>query len=530
MGIPRKNMRTLNGYPLIYYSITTCLSSRYTPDVYVSSEDEEILSFAKRFGAKIYKRNPELSDDEVTLDPVIYKAYKYLSQKKKYDLVVTVQPTSPLLSVKSLDSAISMIHNQNKLDTIISGTDDTHLTWTSTNSKFKPNYKKRLNRQQLPSVYRETGGFLITKSKFVKPNSRIGKTVELFLLSGHEKIDIDDTQDWNICEYFLKRKNILFVVTGHNEVGTGHIYNALSIADEILNHNLSFLVDANSNLAFETIRSYNYTVYKQESDSLISDIAEIGPDVVINDILDTKTNYIKGLKNKDYLVINFEDLGVGAKHADLVINAMYPESLKLKNHYYGEKYFCLKNDFLFSSPQTKVNKTVKNILITFGGSDPNNFTYKVLNSIYETCEKKKIKINIVTGLAYKNLNTLKKFNKVNLFKQVPNLADIVKQADIVFTSAGRTTFELASIGIPSIVLCQNSREKSHFFASEGKGFINLGLNKEADPETISSTFQDLVNDFDKRNKMNRKMLSFDPRGGKSRVVKIIQNAINQYFK
>ncbi len=66
-GIPRKNLRLLNGKPLIYYAINTALNSKYAIDVYVSSEDDEILNTAIQFGAKIHKRDISIADDKVHL-------------------------------------------------------------------------------------------------------------------------------------------------------------------------------------------------------------------------------------------------------------------------------------------------------------------------------------------------------------------------------------------------------------------------------------------------------------------------------
>lgn len=71
---------------------------------------------------------------------------------------------------------------------------------------FVPNYRKRLNRQFLPKIYKETGGFLITRKSVISPNNRIGKHVDLYLLNLPESIDIDTYEDWNLCEYFLIRK------------------------------------------------------------------------------------------------------------------------------------------------------------------------------------------------------------------------------------------------------------------------------------------------------------------------------------
>jgi CMP-N-acetylneuraminic acid synthetase len=96
-GIPRKNLRLLNGKPLIYYAITNALRSRHITDVYISSDDDEILYLAETFGAKVHKRDPKMADDQTTLDPVIYDTFDYAQkrEKKYYDIVVTMQQTRP---------------------------------------------------------------------------------------------------------------------------------------------------------------------------------------------------------------------------------------------------------------------------------------------------------------------------------------------------------------------------------------------------------------------------------------------------
>jgi len=164
-GIPRKNLRTLAGKPLIYYGIKASLASKYKPDVCVSSDDEEVLSIAKQIGAKVVKRDSQIAQDATTLDPVVYDAYKQLEglENKQYDLIVTLQPTSPLLKTASLDDAIDLIVSNSEVETVIAATDDTHLTWKKEEGVFLPNYKERVNRQYLPSVFKENGGLLITR-------------------------------------------------------------------------------------------------------------------------------------------------------------------------------------------------------------------------------------------------------------------------------------------------------------------------------------------------------------------------------
>ena len=525
-GIPRKNLRTLAGKPLIYYGIKTSLNSKYVPDVYVSSDDDEILSISKQIGAKTIKRNPKLAKDVTTLDPVIYDAYNQAVEieNKKYDLIITLQPTSPLLKSSSLDKAIEILVNNDEIETVIAATDDTHLTWKKENDQFLPNYKERVNRQYLTPIYKETGGFLITRSNVISGKNRIGKNVELHLLNDGENIDIDTYEDWNLCEYYLKRKKILFVVSGYQEIGLGHVYNTLLIANDILNHNIAFLVDSKSQLAYDKISSKNYTVYMQKNESIVEDIKLLNPDVIINDKLDTEASYITDLKSLRMKVINFEDLGTGAKEADLVINAIYPEKEILANHYFGHDYFVLRDEFILSSPRV-ISKEVKNVLLTFGGVDPNNYTLKVLQSIYDYCIENGINISVVAGFGYQHYESLTAFTDIAIYKNATDISDHMKKANLIFTSAGRTTYEIASLNIPAIVLAQNERELSHFFASEEYGFTNLGLGYNIANEEILKVFSNLVSNYEARKQISALMAKSDLHSGRNRTLKLIKNVV-----
>ena len=527
-GIPRKNLRLLNGKPLIYYSIKNALISEYNLDVYVSSEDDEILNAASQFGAKTHKRDISIADDKSTLDPVIYACYEYASkvENKEYDFIITMQPTSPLLKTLSLDNAIKKAINNSSLETIIAAKDDTHLSWRKEDNNFFPNYKKRVNRQYLTPTFTETGAFFITRKDIITQNNRIGKNVELQILLNGEEIDIDTYEDWNLCEYHLRRKHILFVVTGNTEVGLGHVYNTLLIANDILNHKISFLVDENSKLAFDKISSKNYPVYIQKNKNIINDIKSFSPDLVINDRLDTTIKYMNDLKELNINTVNFEDLGEGALKADLVINAIYPEKQILKNHYFGHNYFILRDEFIYSK-QKQVIKEVKNILISFGGVDPNNYTKKTLESIHDYCNKHNIDITVVAGFGYNQYESLNKYENINIEKNVSNISKYMIQADLIFTSAGRTTYEIASIGTPTIVLAQNERELTHFFASSEFGFLNLGLGYKITNEDLYKYFVQLIQSNENRKYMSSLMHRINLKNGRKTVIKLIQNLIEE---
>lgn len=526
-GIPRKNLRLLGKKPLLYYSVKMLLSSKHEIDVYVSSEDKEILNSALHFGAKVHERPKEIANDQTTLDPVIYECFKSIEkiEKKSYDIVATVQPTSPLLHTNSFDKALDQLIQNTNLDTIISAKENTHLSWKKENNQFIPNYTKRVNRQFLTPNYTETGGFLISRAQIISSQNRIGTKVSLHLLSDGEDIDIDTYQDWNLCEYYLNKKKILFVITGNQTVGLGHVYNTLLVANDILNHQIIFLVDLHSQLAYDKIKSNNYPVYIQKEKNIIDDIKKFSPDLVINDCLDTDINYMKQLRDLHIKSVNFEDLGSGAQIADKVINAIYPEKELLVNHYFGQKYFILRDEFIYCEEKNVTDK-VNDILITFGGVDPNNYTKKVVESVYEYCENNDIKITIILGFGYQNYDTLSQFKTITIKKNVSNISKYMLKADLIFTSAGRTIYEVASIGTPAIVLAQNEREMTHFFANEEYGFINLDLGYKLSNQELLHCFTNTINSTKKRVHMNRLMKKNDLKSGRKTVNKIIQEILD----
>ena len=241
-GIPRKNVRLMNGKPLIYYAIHNAKNCSSIDDVVVSSDDEEILKIASSYGVENMTRDSELAKDAVTLDPVIYDAVCTMEKKKgiQYDVVITLQVTSPLLSSDTLDKALESFLASSD-DTYISVVNKPHLSWTKKDGCYVPNYEKRLNRQQLPPNYLETGAFLITRRECMEVNSRIGKKVSVYEMPEREAVDIDAASDWVLCEYELKKKRIILRADGYKELGMGHIYHCLTLAYNLTGQEILFV-------------------------------------------------------------------------------------------------------------------------------------------------------------------------------------------------------------------------------------------------------------------------------------------------
>lgn len=517
-GIPRKNIRLLNNKPLISYAIGIAKASEYVDDVVVTTDDSEIALLSEKFGASVIRRSGDLALDDVPLDPVIYDA---MVQKEKiafdeYDIVVTLQPTSPLLKPTTLDAAIEKFEDFG-IDSVISVVDDRHLSWgyDENNDRYYPNYIERVNRQYLPKSFKETGAILATRRDFVHEDSRLGMNLDLIEVSREESVDIDNYEDWWIAENYLRKKRIAIVVNAYDEIGTGHVYRCLSIASKLVFHDVLFLLDESHQLGIDIVDSYNYPFKLHDGlDDLANILKEYSPNIVINDILDTSAEYIATLKEDGYFVVNFEDLGEGTLLADVVFDALYEHDLDEENIFTGHKYYILKDEFYFQ-PKKIITREVNNVLITFGGTDPNNFTEKVIDSILSTNYEGRI--NVILGLGYPDLERLiSKYESnplIQIYRNVSDISEFMFKADIIFTSAGRTMYEVCSLGVPTICICQNEREVSHVFGNFDNGFINMGLGIGIQNQEIIDEFINLVNNYDLRVEMNRKMLDIDLKNG-----------------
>lgn len=518
-GIPNKNIRLVNNRPLIYYAIDNAKKSKYITDIIVSTDSAEIQVIGKQMGVNVKWRDASLCADAVTLDAVIYDAIKDI----ECDYVVTMQPTSPTLKTETLDKAIEYAI-ENKIDTVISVINNPHLSWREENGKKVPNYEKRLNRQYLPPYYSETGAFVISDSKIVTENTRIGKTVDVYPVTEEEAVDIDTFADLHYVETILQNKKVAIYVNGNNTRGMGHIYRALELADEFYSK-----PDIYYDINQTDVKIFGETTHNLVGVDGIAELYNIlrqkQYDILINDILTTSIDYMIGLKKTlpNAKLINFEDDGEGSYKADLVFNALYSES-DIPTIKTGEKYYISSKLFMFYKP-VEIREKVERIFIAFGGADPQNYTDRLLDIISGTEEYNKYKFTVVLGRAKKNIGNLLEFSKydnIEVLYDVGNMPELMSECDIAITSRGRTGYELAILGIPTIAMAQNKREEKHGFVNNENGFTYIGLNPS--DGIIKATLDMYINlPQEERQNFQNKLLSHDLRNGRRRVMNLINS-------
>jgi CMP-N,N'-diacetyllegionaminic acid synthase len=223
-GIPRKNVASLGGRPLISYMLSAVLDSARLTDVAVSSDDEEILNVASTYGrgsTTLIKRPAELADDAAPSLPVIQHAVATLEARRSrpYDYVVMFQCTTPLVEARDIAGA---------LDLLVKGNADAVMTVFKSNESHPAKAKKlgadgrltqylpevpetQFTRQQFEPVYRRNGAVYASRRDVVMLQNRLYGGDDLVTL-GYEmpeerSIDINSPLDLAVAETLLKNRS-----------------------------------------------------------------------------------------------------------------------------------------------------------------------------------------------------------------------------------------------------------------------------------------------------------------------------------
>ncbi|MFA5427210.1 MAG: pseudaminic acid cytidylyltransferase [Sulfurimonas sp.] len=209
--IPRKNIKLFHGKPLIAYSIEAALKSELFDKVIVTTDDEEIASIAKKYGAEVpFIRPKELSDDFTNTKDVIDHALKYFQERgERYEYECTIYATAPLLQPKYLMEGFVALKNSDAINAFSATTMPFPIQRTFKVDKngrcemFWPqNYQTR--SQDLEEAYQDAGQFYWTKLDKTSNEIMFGKDSIPIILPRHLVQDIDTLEDWERAEFMYK--------------------------------------------------------------------------------------------------------------------------------------------------------------------------------------------------------------------------------------------------------------------------------------------------------------------------------------
>ena len=214
-GLPKKNITDIAGKPLIAWTIEASLRSKYITKTVVSSDDKEILDIAKQFGADALKRPKNLATDLATSESVVEWVIEHLAfTGELFDIVVLLQPTSPLRDYKDIDKAFEVMIEERATAVISVYAFDNKIlkTFLINENGFMDSISKSkfsfMRRQDLPETYMANGAiYIININSFKDTRCFMTDKTTSYVMPVETSRDIDGHMDLKHCAAILKKKN-----------------------------------------------------------------------------------------------------------------------------------------------------------------------------------------------------------------------------------------------------------------------------------------------------------------------------------
>jgi N-acylneuraminate cytidylyltransferase/CMP-N,N'-diacetyllegionaminic acid synthase len=213
-GLPNKNIKELNGIPLIAYTIKAALAAKHVSRIIISTDSPEIAEIGIRYGAEVpFLRPTSLSqDNSKIIDAFIYTIERLNTEENAtINTFIKLQPTSPLRTSQHIDEAIQLFYDK-KPDSLISYIKMPHPPeWAckidnGKVSKYFNDGSEPINRQELPQAYMPNGAIYILQYKVLKVTRQyITNNTIPYIMPTRESTDIDNLEDFELAEYYLNR-------------------------------------------------------------------------------------------------------------------------------------------------------------------------------------------------------------------------------------------------------------------------------------------------------------------------------------
>lgn len=215
-SIPGKNIKLLDGVPLIGYTIKEALKSNLVTEAIVTTDSQEIAGISRQFGATVpFIRPAELAQDDSKSIDVFIHAIEKLEKGFEYDIpnFLVLQPTSPLRTCTDIDAAIKKFRKEDA-DSVISVCKTSHPpVWAKrinddgTLDNFFPGYSSNNNRQEIETAYMPNGAiFIFQTAKIINKYMYYFEKTYPYIMPAERSVDIDRELDFEFAEFLLRKK------------------------------------------------------------------------------------------------------------------------------------------------------------------------------------------------------------------------------------------------------------------------------------------------------------------------------------
>jgi CMP-N-acetylneuraminic acid synthetase len=213
-GVSGKNIKIMNGKPLISYSIEISQEIKSIEKIYVSTEDDKIATVAKEYGANIIPRPNNLAQDDSPEWLAWQHAIQWLEEKgENFDVFISLPATSPLRNKKDVTQCLAFFNEET--DMVVGVTEAARSPWFNMVKKDErgfidiliKNENSYMRRQDTPKIFDMTTIAYVTRPKFIKNANGIfeGK-VKGVEIPAERALDIDTELDWKFAEFMITQK------------------------------------------------------------------------------------------------------------------------------------------------------------------------------------------------------------------------------------------------------------------------------------------------------------------------------------
>lgn len=212
-GIPQKNVKDLNGKPLVAHTIEQAEGSDEIDEFYVSTDDRKIKEASQDFGAEVIDRPEELAeDDSATIDAILHAIDTIEESGERADIVICLQPTSPLRTSSDIDKSIEKFREED-CTAVISVKESEHPPFWSleiSDGQLEPVFGEEyigVRRQELKDTYMPNGAIFVSSRGILKDvEAFYSEKIAPYVMPGERSLDIDEKIDLKLAELILEGK------------------------------------------------------------------------------------------------------------------------------------------------------------------------------------------------------------------------------------------------------------------------------------------------------------------------------------
>ncbi|MEE0463526.1 N-acylneuraminate cytidylyltransferase [Blautia hydrogenotrophica] len=298
-SIPLKNIKPISGKPLVYWTVKAACGCKYIDKVYVATDSEKIKETVESFKigreadlfskVRVIGRSAESASDTASTEFAMLE----FAENYKFDNIVLVQATSPLLQSVNLDQGFEAF-NEEGIDSVLSVVPQKRFHWANDENGFThpTNYDvfHRPRRQEFDGYLVENGAFYITsKADLIKSQNRVSGNIKAVEMNEDTFFEIDEPSDWVIIEALMKKNGItapieipeikMFLTDCDGCLTDGGMYYSEQ-GDELKKFNtrdgMGFALMRQKGIITGIVTSENVDLNRRRAEKLKLDILEVG--------------------------------------------------------------------------------------------------------------------------------------------------------------------------------------------------------------------------------------------------------------